>query len=82
LALLFGIFLAITLYKYKRFDTVKTTTWFLWGFLGVLVSGCPSCSITFATYLGLSAILTVLPFSGLELKVIGIIILLFVIYKW
>ncbi len=79
--LLFWIFLWATLYKMTYFSTWKTWVWFLWGFLWILVSGCPSCTITLASYFWLAWIVSVLPFWWIELKVISVLILLYVCYS-
>ncbi len=79
--LLFWIFLWATLYKMTYFSTWKTWVWFLWWFLGILVSGCPSCTITLASYFWLAWIVSVLPFWWIELKVISVLILLYVCYS-
>lgn len=44
--------------------------------MGILVTGCPSCSVTIAAYIGLAGLFAALPFHGLEAKVIGILVLL------
>ena len=44
----------------------------LGSFFGVLVLGCPACSIGLASFLGLASILSSLPFFGTELKVLGV----------
>jgi hypothetical protein len=80
LALLFGINIAIFWYKIRLVSGVdakakgSTVTGTI---LAVLVSGCPACGVTIAGYLGLASIFSALPFFGLELKVIGIILLLY-----
>lgn len=47
------------------------------GLFGIVASGCPACGITFASYIGLSSVLSALPYYGLELKIIGILVLLY-----
>lgn len=49
-------------------------------FLSVLATGCPACSVTLATYLGVSSFLTFLPFLGYELRFLGLLITLFAIW--
>ncbi len=78
--ILFWLFLASTLYKIQYFSVKKSWAWFFWGFLWVLVAGCPICSITLASYFGLAWIISVMPFGWIELKVISIFILLYVVY--
>lgn len=81
IAILFGLFVGATLYKIKYFWTGKKSAtgvvgWFLW----VIAWGCPACSITFASYLGLAGLVSLLPYKGLELKIISIAFLLYACY--
>jgi hypothetical protein len=50
-------------------------------FLGILAPGCVSCGIGLAATLGLGAALVTLPFKGLELAVLAIILLIYAINK-
>lgn len=84
LALLFGINIALLVIKLTMSGNVKkregaTTTF--GGIIGVLVTGCPTCSITLASYIGLAGLIGLLPFQGLELKVLGILVILYSIYS-
>jgi hypothetical protein len=47
----------------------------LGGIFGALFTGCPSCSIGLASFLGLGSLLSGLPRSGLELKIIALVLL-------
>jgi hypothetical protein len=49
---------------------------FFGGLASVILTGCPACSITLASYLGLSGIIASLPFAGLEIKILGVVVLL------
>ena len=80
ISILFWFFLGSTLYKINFFNTKKSWFWFIGWFLWILVSWCPACSITFASYLWLSWIIAILPFWGIELKIVSILILLYSIY--
>jgi hypothetical protein len=80
IAILFWIFIGATLYKMSYFSVKKTWVWFLWGILWILVSGCPSCTITLASYLWLAGFVSVLPYEWLELKIISVFLLLYVCY--
>ncbi len=81
-AVLFWIFLGSTLYKMKYFwgGKKKTFFWTLWGFLGLVAWGCPACSITFASYIGLASLVSLLPYRGLELKILSVVFLLYACY--
>lgn len=84
ISLLFGIFLPVTVYKYVKFSSFnlkENTSSFIGTFLGVLVAGCPACSITVASYLGLAGIVSFLPWYGLELKIIAIPMLIYANYS-
>lgn len=80
IAILFSLFIWITLYRINFFSVKKTWVWFFWWFLWVLISGCPSCSITLASYLWLASFVSVFPYNWIELKVISVIILLYANY--
>lgn len=79
LAILFAIFVWATLYKMKYFwNPNPSKLWFLWWFLWSLVWGCASCSITLASYLGLASFMAFLPYGGIELKILSILLLIYV----
>ena len=78
--ILSGVNFAMLWHKLKfsaEFDAKDTHTTTIGSILGVLVSGCPACGITLASYLGLTSILTSLPFFGTELKFIGLALLIY-----
>ena len=81
ISILFWVFLGASLYKIHYFRVQSTGTGLLWGFLWVLVAGCPACSITLASYIGLAGIISVFPFYGLELKVLSVLLLIFSNYS-
>ena len=53
--------------------TYGTTT--IGSIFGILVVGCPACSIGLASFLGLSAFLVALPFFGLEFNILAVALL-------
>lgn len=78
LAIIFGLFVAATIYKIRYFshiDHSKTTLWGTWGIIGVILIGCPACSISIASYMWLGTLLTQLPWFGLEIKILWLILL-------
>ena len=81
IALLFWLFLAATLYKINYFSLKKSWIWVFWGFIWALVSGCPACSITLASYLWLAGFMSIFPYSLLELKVASVLILIYANYS-
>ncbi len=73
--LLFGVFIAATVYKWnymKKISAADSTKGLIWWFLWTLVAGCPSCTITVASYIGLASVISMLPWWWLELKIIGL----------
>ena len=80
IALLFWLFIGGTIYKIQYFSVKKSCIWFLGWFLGILISSCPACSITLASYLWLASIIWVLPYYGLELKILSVLLLLYATY--
>lgn len=82
--LFFGINISLLFYQIKaaadhKSSGVGSTT--LGSILGIIVSGCPSCGITLASYIGLSSFLSSFPFYGIEIKIIGLIILIYSTYS-
>lgn len=79
-AILFASYLPLLIYI-KNISNKICKTGSTTGFLGTastaIVSGCPSCGITLAAYLGFASTLSVLPFYGFELKILGSILLIF-----
>lgn len=84
LSILFGINMAVLIERIALSQDIRGRTigiGTIGAFLGILVSGCAACGITLASFLGLAAFVTLLPFYGIELKVFGIILLLYSTYK-
>lgn len=84
LSILFGLFLSGQIYKIYTMWTKKNqgkSRGILWWVLGILITGCPSCSIGIASYLGLSSILSFLPRYGLELKIVAVLLLVWANYS-
>ena len=80
ITILFGLFVPISLYKFLEFNSFSVKENVSSGsgaFLGLLVAGCPACSITLASYLGLSSLVTLLPWYGLELKILAVPLLIY-----
>ena len=79
-AILFGIFLASIMYKIKHFSPKAWAEWAIWGAFVMIVSGCPTCSITLAYYIGLAWLIWSLPYHWLELKILWIFLIAYAIY--
>lgn len=83
-ALLFGIYLALltsSLQLKKSFSLKKSGIGAIGTGSSVLVTGCVSCSVTLASYLGLASVLTALPFYGLEFNAAGALLLSYSVKK-
>ena len=81
ISILFWLFLAASIYKFKYFSAKKYWIWVFWAFVWVVVSWCPACSITLASYIWLASIISVFPYYWLELKVISFFMLLYASYS-
>lgn len=84
ISVLFALFLAGQIYKMRHVGKInfKTTgTGVFWSLFGIIITGCPSCSITLASYLGLASFLSFFPWWWLELKVLSLILLIIVNYR-
>ncbi len=79
-AVLFWFFLASIMYKVQYFSPKRWVEWALGGAFVAIVSGCPSCSITLAYYIGLAGLIGSLPYHGLELKILWIFLIAYAIY--
>ena len=81
--ILIWLFVASFSYKRRLFGTsIKNNQsgWF-GSITSVLVSGCPACSITLASYLWLASFFALLPYNGLELKIVGTLVLIWSAYS-
>lgn len=85
ISFLFALFLAIAIYKYVKFSNPKLKkaegASFIATIVAIILGGCPGCSITLVTYLGLSGVVSLLPYNGLEIKLITIPLLIFASYS-
>jgi hypothetical protein len=81
ITLLFGLFVASFIYRRSLFwrHEKRSGLGVVWGFLGALVSGCPACSVSFASYLWLASLIALLPYHWLELKIISLCLLVYTV---
>jgi len=81
-AVLSGILLSLLVFKFRSFNKLEGKGFF--GFLGSGVAafgvGCPTCGAFLFGLIGMPLALMYLPFRGLELQVLGIVVLIFSIY--
>lgn len=78
----FPLFLIALFYKswkyWKRADiNWKTSTGIIWWVIGTIISGASCCGATLAASFGLLPLMSFLPYSWLEIKIIGSIWLLY-----
>ena len=91
LGILFGLFVATLVYKVRYFRQFEENSlwstqksmfwWFIWSALSTIVVGCPACSITIASYLWLAWLIWFLPYDWIELKILGIGIMIWAVRK-
>ncbi len=77
ISLLFGVNLELVLRKLKflkKRGGLHIT--FGAGLLSLVAAGCASCGLSFASVLGIATMISLLPFHGLELYILSILILL------
>ena len=87
ISVLFGIYLSVFIYRFKLIKLMKekkgTSIGFI-GYLGLIAgvfgAGCPTCGSVVFALVGAPLALMYLPFRGLELRVLSILILLVSIY--
>ena len=48
---------------------------------GILVAGCAGCGVGLLSIIGLTSLVTILPFQGLSLKIVGILLITYFIAK-
>jgi len=84
IVVLFGVNLALIIYKFNLSKKIglKEDSSSIFGIVGgALGSGCPICGVTILGLIGVSGGLAILPFRGLELKILSLGLLLFSTYK-
>lgn len=86
ISFLFGILSSLFLYRYRLakadIDKKVGVLTSIGVFFGIIAPGCAACSIGLLSVLGIGgAFLTFLPFDGLELPILSILILVFSVYK-
>jgi hypothetical protein len=50
------------------------------GTIGTILSGCSCCGLTLASYFGLLPLMNLMPYDGLEIKLLGALGLLYALY--
>lgn len=84
ISILFGILVGLISYKTKILKQLSSNKIGAIGsigiFLGVLAPGCAACGVGIAALLGLGAFFQFLPFKGLEISLVSILLLTYSIY--
>ncbi len=81
MGILFGVNMTLLVNKFsalKRRGNLRIM--FGTGIISVFAAGCASCGLSFASLIGILAVLTILPFGGIELYFVAILVLLASIY--
>jgi hypothetical protein len=81
----FPLFIIGIIYKWLMFGQRenlhhKTGIGTVGGIIGTILSGCSCCGLTLASYFGLLPLMNLLPYDGLEIKIIGTIGLLWALH--
>ena len=80
----FPLFLVAFWYKSSLFwrDTLdtKSGTGMLGWILGTIISGASCCGLTLASYFGLLPLMNLLPYNGIEIKIVATLGLLYALY--
>lgn len=77
ISLLFGLNLELVLRKLRflaSFGSLHIV--FGSGLISIAATGCASCGLSIASFVGLSAVLITLPFHGIELYILSLLILI------
>jgi len=84
ISILFGIYISLLIFKNdikKKARNIKDkASGFGGATFGILASGCPSCGAPLLGLLGFPLGLFMLPFRGLEIKLLGIVLLFISLY--
>lgn len=59
-----------------RYKKISNILWWMSGVLGIIITGCPVCGVTLMSTFGLVSILSFLPWFGLEIKILSVILLI------
>lgn len=80
----FPLFLIGFSYKaslfWKKTINTQSGTGMISGTIGTIISGASCCGATLATYFWLLPLMTLLPYDGLEIKILGTLGLLYALY--
>ncbi len=82
----FPLFLIAVVYrgwKFGKKENMSGKTWvgLVWGILWTIISGCSCCGLTLAAYFGFIPLMTLLPYDGLEIKILATFSLLYALFS-
>ena len=84
ISILFGVYIALFVFRHKLIKDSKNTKPILSGIggtaAGVIAAACPTCGAPLLAFFGAPLALMALPFQGLEIKVLSILLLLLSVY--
>jgi len=81
-ALLIGANISLFAYRIRhlRLDGMAGASGVIGGFLGLFAAGCTACTLSLVAFFGFAGLFALLPFGGIEVWALGIIVLVASIY--
>src|SRR3989344_6556863 len=80
MSILFGIYLSLVMFKFSFINAKKGAFGFFGGIIGAFGVGCPTCGAFLFGLIGAPLALMLLPYRGLELQVVGILLLILSVF--
>ena len=81
MSILFGIYLSLVVFKFSFINTRKGGLFgFFGGIIGAFGVGCPTCGAFLFGLIGAPLALMYFPFKGLEIQILGILLLIISIF--
>jgi len=81
MSILFGIYLSLVVFKFSFINTKKGGVFgFFGGIIGAFGVGCPTCGAFLFGLIGAPLALMYFPFKGLEIQILGILLLIVSIF--
>ena len=80
MSILFGIYLSLVVFKFSFINAKKGVFGFFGGIIGAFGVGCPTCGAFLFGLIGAPLALMYFPFKGLEIQILGILLLIVSIF--
>jgi len=84
ISILFGVYLALFIFRHDLIKDGKNSKPIISGIggtiTGVIAAACPSCGAPILAFFGAPLALMALPFQGLEIKVLSVLLLMLSVY--